>query len=270
MSDFETNFILDSQTLSWRASNEFKIPNRAMNFGDGVFESMVFIDGSIRFGNKHMARLKYGMELLRLDTDTVMLEGIEGLIKSNFPAGNYRIRWNVFRAGAGIYTPTSHEVYQTLQIKEYVLPVNIKKTAYISKKIHVFPTFWCNSKTLNSLTYVLANQEREELEMDEVILLDQRGFVSEAGSSNVFWKIGAEIFTPSLKCSCIAGVGRAAILEQLRAQHLEIHEGMYLPEHLSKASSVWVSNAMGISYLEKINGVKYSTEPLPFLDKVFQ
>ncbi|MBN3519447.1 aminotransferase class IV [Algoriphagus lutimaris] len=270
MSDFETDFILDSQTRSWQTFKDIEIPNRAMNFGDGLFESMVFFDGSIRFGHKHMARLKYGMELLKLKTDSVNLEEIESLINGLLPKGIFRIRWNVFRAESGTYTPTTQEVVQTLQIKEYNAPVQVKKLAYISKKIHVYPTYWCNAKTMNSLTYVLANQERAEYEMNEVILLDHRGFVSEAGSSNIFWKIGDEIFTPSLKCSCIAGVGRAAILETLRAKHLDIHEGMYLPEHLAKASSVWVSNAMGISYLENVNGVKYSTDPLPFLDHIFE
>lgn len=270
MSDFETNFILDSQTRSWQPIKDIKIPNRAMNFGDGLFESMVFVGGKIRYVHKHLARLKYGMELLQLKMDSVNLEEIESLMNRLLPKENFRIRWNVYRAESGTYTPTTQEVIQTLHIKEFKPPVMVKKLAYISKKIHVYPTYWCNAKTLNSLTYVLANQERTEYEMDEVILLDQRGFISEAGSSNVFWKIGDEVFTPSLKCSCIAGVGRAAILERLRAQHLEIHEGMYLPEHLAKASSVWVSNAIGISYLENVNGVKYATDPLPFLDQIFE
>lgn len=82
--------------------------------------------------------------------------------------------------------------------------------------------------------------------------------------------IGEELYTPSLNSSCVAGVGRLAIIEALRDFGISITEGLFLPQHLAKASTVWLSNAMGISYLESIEGVEYSTEALPFLEKVFK
>lgn len=269
MSDFETNYIFDKVTQAWLLSYKIDIPNRAMNFGDGLFESMAYFKNTIRYSEKHMKRLKTGLDILGMSNENIDIQTIEEVLRIDFPSGNFRIRWNIFRSESGTYTPSSSSVTQTLQIRKFNQPQKIKKSAYISAKINVFPTVWSNAKTLNSLPYVLANKERLESKMDEVILLDHRGFVSEAGSSNIFWKIGADVFTPSLNSSCIAGVGRAAIIDEFKTKGIEIIEGLFLPEHLAKASTVWVSNAMGISYLENIGGVKYSTEPLPFLEKVF-
>lgn len=270
MSDFETNFIFNPKSNDWGAEDYIKYPNRAMNFGDGVFESMVFSDGKIRFLEKHDARLRAGLKVLGLLEDRINIQKLEAFLLEKNGSKKCRVRWNVFRAKSGTYTPQTQETLQTLHIKEYATPVAVKEQAYISTRIKLFPNAWSHAKTLNALPYVLANQERLEKEMDEVILLDHRGFIAEAGSSNIFWKIGADIFTPSLKCSCIAGVGRAVILESLNSMGIEIQQGSYLPEHLAKASTVWVSNAMGISYLKKIGQVEYAIEPLPFLEKLFK
>ncbi|EAZ83168.1 aminotransferase class IV [Algoriphagus machipongonensis] len=269
MSDFETNYVFDDKLMKWDSADSFPISNRGMNFGDGLFESMVFKNGEIRFSEKHEARLKKGLELLGLSEDKVDIDGLEKFLESTFGKKSLRIRWNVFRAKSGTYTPQSSEVHQILFIKEFSKAPEIKKLAFITNEICLFPNPWSQLKTLNSLPYVLANKEREEKKMDEVILLDQRGFISEAGSANIFWKIGSEIFTPSLRCSCLAGVGRGVIIEALTAKGLELHEGSFLPEHLAKADTVWVSNAMGISYLGKIGLIEYSTKPLSFLEGLF-
>ncbi len=269
MNDFETNYIFNKDTQSWTRSSKFDIANRAMNFGDGLFESMVYLKNKIRFAENHMQRLENGLDILGMSNENIDIKSIEKVLQIDFPSENFRIRWNIFRSGAGTYTPISNGITQTLQIRNFLAPQKIKRFSYFSKKIKIFPTLWSQAKTLNSLTYVLANKERVELIMDEVILLDYRGFISEAGSSNIFWKIGSDVFTPSLDSSCVAGVGRAVILEELKSKGIKTNEGLFLPEHLAKASTVWISNAMGISYLENIEGVKYSTEPIPFLEKLF-
>ncbi|WP_296701184.1 aminotransferase class IV [Algoriphagus sp.] len=269
MNDFETNLIFNDETLTWSFSDKINIPNRAMNFGDGLFESMVFCKSKVRYSEKHLDRLKNGFSILGFPFENIDIELIEKTLKKNFPPGDLRVRWNLFRSGSGTYTPSTNRLIQTLQIKKFSPPPRIKKTAFICTRIKIFPTIWSNAKTLNSLPYVLANIERTDLKMDEVIILDNRGFISEAGSSNIFWMIGEEVFTPSLNSSCIAGVGRAVIIESLKNLGMEITEGLFFPEHLAKATTVWVSNAMGISYLENIEGVEYSTKTLPFLEKLF-
>lgn len=142
--------------------------------------------------------------------------------------------------------------------------------AFVSKKVRLFPTAWSGCKTLNCLPYILANQERLEAEMDEVILLDHRGFLSEAASANLFWRKGQEYFTPSLDCCCLNGVARKMILEELIKLELQIRVGEFLPIALQSADQVWVSNVSGISYLSKIGKKEYSTITLPIFQNLFE
>ena len=241
-----------------------------MNFGDGLFETMVFDKNHIRYINHHCARLNHGLEVLNLSVIGVDIESLESFLKQNFSGQKLRVRWNVFRSGSGKYTPESSETNQTIQVSTFTSARKIKETAFISDKINLFPTSWSACKTLNSLPYVLANQERMEASMDEVILLDHRGFLSEAGSSNLFWRKGGEYFTPSLDCSCLNGIARKVILEELISLELPIQVGEFMPMELLSADQVWVSNVSGISYLAQIGQKEYSTGPLSIFQNLFE
>ncbi len=270
MSEIETVFSKSGQESDWTQITRFHVPNRAMNFGDGLFETMIFDQDHIRFSNHHLARLYHGLEVLKLDGNNIDFESLESFLYLNFPGQKLRVRWNVFRSGSGKYTPQSSLTNQTLQISTFISAPQVKKAAYISDKIRLFPTVWSGCKTLNALPYVLANQERAEAKMDEVILLDYRGFLSEAGSSNLFWRKGEEYFTPSLDCSCLNGVARKVILEELIKLELPIQVGDFLPEELKNADQVWVSNVTGISYLALIDQKEYSTQPVSIFQNFFE
>jgi len=45
-----------------------RVDNRGFRYGDGLFETMLFRDGSVRLGQYHLERLMGGMRLLRLDS----------------------------------------------------------------------------------------------------------------------------------------------------------------------------------------------------------
>lgn len=269
MSEIETVFSKPGKDPEWTQINCFHVPNRALNFGDGLFETMIFDRDHIRFSNHHVARLIHGLEILNLDDTNVDLENLESFLNQTYSGQKLRVRWNVFRSGSGKYTPPGSETDQMIQISSFVSAPEVKRMAFISESIKLFPTVWRGCKTLNSLPYILANQERLKVKMDEVILLDHRGFLSEAGSSNLFWRKGEQYFTPSLECSCLNGVARKVILEELLTLDLPIQVGEFLPGELANADQVWVSNVTGISYLGQIDQKEYSIQPLSIFQNFF-
>ncbi|WP_157243466.1 aminotransferase class IV [Algoriphagus resistens] len=240
-----------------------------MNFGDGLFETMVWMKSEIRFFDNHIQRLMRGMQILGLDSDAIDTLGLLDLLTDNYPSQLKRVRWTVYRAGSGKYTPESTRVFQVLQVTEFAEPPSVKEKVDVSGKIQLFPTLWCSFKSLNALPYVLANQERKERGLDEIILLDYRGFVSEAGASTVFWIKDGIVYTPSLSCSCINGVSRQVILEHMIQHEIFYQEGEFKLVELEKAEQVFVSNCSGISYLGSFRGRKLSTVPLQFLKLIF-
>lgn len=269
MVEIETILQKQSANETWSVDAIVKLPNRAMSYGDGLFETMVWNGDQVRFFDKHIQRLKTGMQILGLDEDAIDVKELLDLFATEFPNKWKRIRWNVSRAGSGKYTPDTSEIVQTLQISDYKAAPQVKLKADVSMNIRLFPTLWSSFKSLNSLPYVLANQEKVQRGLDEMILLDYRGFISEGSIANIFWTKNGKVFTPALSCSCINGVSRQVILGILDQKKIPFEEGEFIISELENADSVFVSNSSGISYLREFRGVKFLTDPLGFLQLIF-
>lgn len=267
MSGTDTVYVLESSSGKWHKATEFLIPNRAMNFGDGLFETMVFDGEKIRFFNSHLERLQKGMQILKLGTGNCDFSKLEKWLVSEFFAQKLRVRWNIFRTGSGKYTPESKGCYQTLHIQTLTTAPKVKVQAAFAEQISLFPYPWSQCKTLNALPYVMAAHERVERDLDELILLDYKGKVAEASSSNIFWRKGKKVYTPALECGCIEGVGRRAILEKIPRF---VSQGVFGTNELLSADQVWISNVTGISYLEKIDSLEFSTEDWEPLFGIFE
>lgn len=269
MIEIETIFQKSSSSETWFSSDTIKVPSRAISFGDGLFETMVWDKAEIRFFDKHVQRLVGGMQVLGLDSKAIDTSQLLDFLSANYPHQRKRVRWNVYRAGLGKYTPESTEVFQMLQISEYKPAPAVKHEVDVSLKIQLYPTVWSAFKSLNGLPYVLANQERKVRGLDEIILLDYRGYISESGSSNIFWLKEGTVYTPSLSCSCINGVSRQIILEHLDRNSIPYIEGEFELLELEDAMHVFISNCTGISYLENFRGKKFSTVPIKLLQLIF-
>jgi branched-chain amino acid aminotransferase len=89
----------------------------------------------------------------------------------------------------------------------------------------------------------LTRYERaHEQGFDEVVLLNERGEVSECTSANLFLVQGSRVWTPPLTSGCLPGVTRAVLLEEVRVPGLEIFEKTVHPQDLEAADEVFLTS----------------------------
>ncbi|HEV2354654.1 MAG TPA: aminotransferase class IV, partial [Puia sp.] len=97
--------------------------NRGFRYGDGLFETMLVQDGSVRLGRYHIDRLSAGMRMLRLEpaasfsTDTIE-SWIRDLCMMNRLKADCRARLTVFRATGGMYNVPDSRAGYLLQVGE--------------------------------------------------------------------------------------------------------------------------------------------------------
>jgi branched-chain amino acid aminotransferase len=97
-------------------------------------------------------------------------------------------------------------------------------------------------KTISWLQNVWAVAEAQKEGFDEVLLLNERGEVSECTAANIFAVRGEKIFTPPLSSGCLEGVTRGILMEIAPEAGLSVVEQMLRPEELYSADEVFISS----------------------------
>ncbi|BDC99311.1 aminotransferase class IV [Persicobacter psychrovividus] len=241
--------------------------DRGFQYADGIFETIILKDAKIQYLPYHLQRLKKGLHALKLANSSTKEpieweEKILELAKINRMSDS-RIKIFVWRQQGGLYTPTGTDFHYLITSREYhpAKPQALKNVG-ICKSLFLSPSPFSSCKTMNALSYVMAGIEKRENEWEEIILCDRRGHLSEAGSANLFWKKGNEFFTPSLNTGCIAGVRRAALIEELEEQGYTVNRGEYSLLHLEKASHLWKTNVTGMVPIAQLEHLLFE-ETLP-------
>lgn len=263
MNENSTQSFFKNQKGTWdTSSGDFH--NRGFLFSDGLFETMVFKNGNIRFSVNHHSRMLTGCQTLQMDYSQLsQIDAIEGFLRRQYQDTPKRVRWNVYRGGQGKYTPEQNGILESIQVTALSKAVPVKQNAAFSDSVQVPSVFWSHCKTISGLHYVMANLERSKRSLDEIILMNDKGYVSEAGSSNIFWEKDGVFYTPSLEASCIAGISRKVILEKMILSGMTIKEGLFQKEALMLADRVFTSNVTGISMIANIEGSAFDISGLP-------
>ena len=229
------------------------IQNRSFRYGDGLFESMCYKDGHIQFLDFHIERLHKGMMLLKMEGaklfDAFFIRGeVTQLIKKNNLKGNIRIRFAVFREGAGLYAPETNKVGFLIEVEEFELKANSQSSTGLiidvftdhKKSINNFSAL----KSSNALLYVLAGIYRKNHGLDEVLLLNENGLLCEASGSNIFIWYRGVLYTPALSEGCVEGVMRRVVMEVAKLNNIEVVEAQINPEILNEAEEIFLTNAV--------------------------
>src|SRR5260370_17440075 len=91
-----------------------------------------------------------------------------------------------------------------------------------------------------NLTWV---EEAHEKGFDEVILLNERGEVSECTSANIFIAHGGHVWTPPLSSGCLPGVTRDVLLHDIHVPGFEIGERTLMPADIEQADDAFITSS---------------------------
>lgn len=250
------------------------VSNRGFRYGDGLFESMRYMKGELRFPELHLDRLRKGMRMLKLEgysqIDRYFLkEKTEELVRKNKIGADARVRLIVFRGGDGLYSPVSNKMAYVLQAtKSEQLQYGEGRGLIIDVfNDHTKPVNNLSElKTCNSMLYVLAGIFKNQHRLDEVIILNQSGFLCEALTSNVFIVYNKQIYTPALSEGCIGGVMRQVVMRIIKENDMPLVEAQISPEILNEAEEIFLTNAtFGIRWVMGYNRKRYFNEVSKFL-----
>src|SRR5690606_4490088 len=240
-------------------SKLFSVDSRALRYGDGLFETMLYQGGEIRFLHLHVDRLQRGMQKLQLEQssmfDAYFIKKItDDLIRKNNMLGQrVRVRLIVFREGGGIYTPVTNKSAFILQVHKLETEVRDKKVGLIVDLFTEVKKPYSDLsalKTNNALAYVLAGNFKRKFDYDDVFILNQEGFLCEALTSNIFVYFDKVLYTPALNQGCVEGIMRKVVMDMAADEGIPVVEAQINPEIMKKADELFCTNAVqGIQWV---------------------
>lgn len=104
---------------------------------------------------------------------------------------------------------------------------------------------------------------------DEVVLLNERGELSECTAANVFCVKEDMVLTPPLSSGCLEGVTRSILLEIGPKNNVGVIEKTLRPEDLFRADEVFISSTnRTLLGVEDIAGHRYAAAPGPITTRL--
>ena len=225
--------------------------DRGFTLSDGLFETMVASDDRIFRLNDHLDRLQRGAAILWIQLPRVdeLIHVIGETSRLNgFPYSIVRL--TVTRgvdSGRGLNVTC--DVPPSVVVR--VTPWHGLSDQLTQGRRMVFSNIRRNDlsplTTVKSLSYVesvVARLEAHSVGADDALLLNTKGFLSGATSSNVFAVIEGELITPSENEGILPGIARRTVLEE--AIHLGIiaKELPLTQEAITNANEVFLTNVV--------------------------
>jgi branched-chain amino acid aminotransferase len=214
--------------------------------GWGVFSTLRVSDGVLFAYPRHYARMRHDAALMRVpfNVDAESLhKSLVSLIDANH-ASNATLRVALVRNKGGLFespqiASDAELVAFTADLTNWGEGVHLNYVPHGRYGASPFAGLKVTSWAQNLTWYEKAHQDG----YDEVLLLNERGEVSECTSANIFVVRDNEVLTPPVAGSgCLPGVTRAILLEEIHLPGFTIREEALTPAQMEDAHAVFISS----------------------------
>lgn len=229
------------------------IEDRGYQFADAVYEVWSVFDCRLADMDGHMNRLERSLGELRI----AMPMSRQSLLIVLSEV----VRRNRIREGM-VYLQVSRGVAP----RDHVFPMHTRPAVVVTarpvdriaaarkamtgiKAMSTPDIRWgrCDIKTVGLLPNVLAKQAAKEQGAGEVIFVDDEGYVTEGGSTNVYM-VDADgvIKTRSLEANILAGVTRLTLIDLIADNGMDLREEAFTLDEAKAASEVFITAATSL------------------------
>lgn len=262
-----------SYIVNGEVTDFISVEDRALNYGDGVFETLVIKDSEPRHWQSHWQRLEMGCQRLRIAApdEKILHNELQLLLDKNHISQDkqYVLKIIVSRGigKRGYKPPMSPQITRIIGIFPY--PEYPDSYFRNGVKITVCKTpLSCNPilagiKHLNRLEQVMAQDEFNSPDIVDGIMLNSDQHVVECTMSNVFWITNNQLVTPDLSNCGVAGVTRENILQLAKELQIPTTIDYFDIKDLYEADEIFISNSVfGILPVRALDGYQKSVGPL--------
>ncbi len=207
----------------WNSINKLTLPlnDRGTTFGDGIFETILILNGKPQLLNNHLERWEKSAALLAMEsppTKQWLLPLInEAILRNNLNnrncAGALRLNWS---RGDRANRKINLELNQSdknkcrfwLELNPISISFNSISTIISQYEQRNAKSLVSQCKVFNYTQSIMARNEANLVGSDDALLLSTNGEISCGTTANLIVKRNNQWLTPHLKSGCLPGIMR--------------------------------------------------------------
>ena len=243
--------------------------DRALHFGDGLFETIACRRGRPRFLSLHLERLQLGC--VRLGIDPGNLEDIAVEVRALAGEVDAAIVKVLLTRGVAVargYGVTGCEKATRVTFR-YAWPEETRAEPQDGVQVRTATLRLGENPALaglkhcNRLEQVLARREWTDPAITEALVFSSSGKLVSGTMSNVFIVEGSGLRTPRMDLCGVAGVMRRVVLREAARVGIPVREDVLGVDDLRQASEAFLTNArIGIWPIRLLDGCSMRCGPV--------
>jgi len=222
-------------------------------YGYGLFETMRAYHGTIFLLERHLRRLLGSAEVIGLGSELADIDLVNACVDTLKANGleDARLRLTVSRGevesfpGSNVTnTPTvlvTARSYSAIPMEVY----NRGYRVYLSSLRRCSQSPLSRLKSANYLLNLMARMESEAAGLDESLLLNECGSITEGSISNVFFVTSqSALVTPHLESGILPGITREVVMELAGMLGIDVTEDDIKLEDLERFDEAFLTNSV--------------------------
>ncbi len=239
------------------------LEDRGYQFGDGVYDAWMIVNGKHLLRTEHLERLERSAKLIGIEPcyTRAQIERFsdEMLAQSGIISGMMYFQWT-----RGWQMPRNHVTAPGVRplLTGTITPVAPKPADFYTEGANVifYPDerqLFCHIKTLNLLGSVMASNAAAQAGAYETLLVRDfqgRQIVTESAHSNCYAIKDGVVYTAPLGNLILPGITRKVVLELAEQLGIKVVEEFQTPAFFLDADEVFLSAASGLVPVGQIDG----------------
>jgi branched-chain amino acid aminotransferase len=226
--------------------------DRGLTLGLGAFETMVAIEGEIRYFDRHVKRLSKAINdlgLEKIDREEIIKGALD--LCELLELRKARIRLSVTAGEGSLNKMKAGKASCSWMLATPLLDQSPAVTVVVPWRRNEHSALM-GIKSASYAENIVAQSLATARGASDAIFLNTAGNLCEAATSNIFLVINNSLITPCLKCGCLPGVMREIAIDIARKNHISLTEREVSCEMIDQAEEIFLTSAIrGVNWVAK-------------------
>jgi len=247
-----TEIVYLNGALIPRSQASVSVFDHGFLYGYGLFETMRAYHGKIFLLERHLRRLLSSAEVIGLDSRLAGIDLSKACIDTLAANGleEARLRLTVSRGEMESFPGNNSDITPTVLVtarRQSPLPAEVYERGFrvgVSSLRQHSQSLLARIKSASYLLNMLARLEAEAAGLDESLLLNEQGFITEGSTSNIFLAASGSLVTPSLESGILPGITREVVIELAGALGISVTESEVRLDDLKRFDEAFLTNSV--------------------------